>query len=181
MSEVEFNGEEFGKILKIAKLFCDNGKSENPPNFVIIMGGVGVGKTTTRKQYFADGYVQFDFGEIYKEIKKEFGKDNPRLSQYATVASNMILQESLNAKKNIIIEIIGDKKEIFDPIIDKMIAIGYEFSVRLVTCDPKKAYKRHLIAAKEDKDYFSAYFTQEPTLSFFYQQFGLGEIPKMTP
>ena len=40
-----------------------------------------------------------------------------------------------------------------------------------------EAYKRHLNAVKEDPEYLSAHFTQEATLSFFYQQLELGEMP----
>jgi len=89
----------------------------------------------------------------------------------------MILQESIGAKKNIVIEIIGDNEKIIIPVIDKMKEIGYETSLEIIHCDPVEAYKRHLKAVEEDKDYISSYFTQEATLSFFYQQFQLGKMP----
>lgn len=174
---MKFTGDEYIQIVKIAEPFWKRGISKNPPDFAIVMGGVGSGKTTLRRQKFADGYVNFDFGEIYNAIKKTFGEDNPKLADYTVLASDMILRESLENKKNIIIEIIGENKDLIDPLISKMKDIGYEISLEFIDCDPAEAYKRHLKAVKEDPEYLSAHFTQEATLSFFYQQLELGEMP----
>lgn len=166
---VHFTGEEYIKINTITKSFCENAASENPPKFVIFTGGIGSGKTTIRKQECTSDYVHFEFGEILNAVKKEFGENNPKLIESASLASDLILQESLENKKNIVIEIIGDDYEQTTLIIDKMIEIGYKISIRNITCDPTEAYQRHLKAAKEDPNYLSAYFTQKATLSFFYQ------------
>jgi hypothetical protein len=174
---VQFSSEEYIKVGEIARPFWENGKSDNPPKFVIIMGGVGSGKTTERKQKFSDGFVNFEFGDILNAVKNEVGEDNPKLENYASLASNMILKESLAARKNIVIEIIGEKSEMITPVIDKMKEVGYAVSINGITCDPTEAYERHLKAVEEDKNYLSAYFTQEATLSFFYQQFELGQMP----
>ncbi len=174
----QFTGEEYIQIGKVAKPFWENGNSEQPPKFVIFMGGVGVGKTTIRRQEYSAGYVNFEFGEILNAIKKEFGEDNPKLTSYISMASDMILKESLESRKNIVIEIIGDNYDVIIPLIDKIKEIGYEIEIKAINCDPVEAYKRHLNAVKEDPEYLSAHFTQEPTLSFFYRQLELGEMPK---
>lgn len=174
---VQFSADEFIKIGGIAKPFWENGLSEKPPKFVIITGGVGSGKTTIRRKDYATGYVHFEFGEIYNAIKKEFGKDNPKLESYVALASNLILQESLENKKNIVTEILGENQEVIDPVINKLKEIGYEVELKFIFCDPVEAYKRHLKAVKEDADYLSVYFTQELTLSSFYQQLELGNMP----
>lgn len=177
---VQFNGDEFMQIGEIAKPFWENGLSENPPKLVVFMGGVGSGKTTIRKQQFASGYVHFDFGEIYTSIKKNIGEDNPKLTSYTALASDMILRESIENKKNIVIEIIGEREDLITPVINKMKEIGYDVSINAITVDPVEAYKRHLKAVEEDKDYLSAHFTQEATLSSFYHQLGLGEMPSLS-
>lgn len=174
----KFTGEEYIQIGNVAKPFWECGNSEQPPKFVIFMGGVGVGKTTIRRQEYSTGYVNFEFGEIYNAIKKEFGEDNPKLTSYASMASDMILRESLESKKNIVIEIIGDSYEVITPVIDKMKEIGYEIEIKAINCDLEEAYKRHLNAIKEDPEYLSAHFTQEANLSFFYHQLELGEMPE---
>lgn len=171
------SGEEFLKIGEVARSFWENGESGTPPQFVVFMGGVGSGKTTIRRQQFAKGYVHFDSGEIYTAFKKRFGKDHPRLNEYVAVASDMIFRESMEAKKNIVIEIIGDSYEAITPVIDKMRDAGYNISVQGITCDIAEAYKRHLKAVSEDWDYLSSYFTQEATLAPFYAHFELGTVP----
>lgn len=173
----EFNDEEFSKIINLARRFIEKGATEKPPKFVIIAGGVGAGKTTVRRQDFTNGYVNFDFGEIFNAVKKKFGEENSRLSEYATLASNLILSESLSGLKNIVIEIIGENKELIETVMNKMQELGYEISFQFIHCDPQKAYQRHVKAVKEDLEYISSYFTQEATLAFFYQQLELGEMP----
>lgn len=173
----QFAGEEYLKIGETVKSFWEKGITETIPKFVVLMGGVGSGKTTIRRQEYKTGYVHFEFGEIFNAIKKEFGEDNPKLSSYAAMASDMILRESLENKKNIVTEIIGDNYELITPVIDRMKENGYEVSVKGIACDPAEAYKRHLSAVKDDPEYLSAHFTQGATLSFFYQQLELGEMP----
>lgn len=170
---IEFTAEEFQKIAEIVETFLKRGISENPPKFIIFMGGVGVGKTTIRKQKYDNGYVHFEFGEIYTAVKKIVGKDDPRLNGFTVLASDLILQESIHSKKNIVAEIIGDNAAMITPVIDKMEKIGYKISIQMVTADIVESRKRHLKAVEEDKDYISAYFTQEATLSAFYNQLGL--------
>lgn len=172
-----FSGEEFLKIVEVAKSFLEKGTAEEPPNFVIYVGMIGSGKTTSRRHDYASGYVHFELGEIYNAVKKEFGGDNPKLSSYAAVAGDMILQESLKNKKNIVIEIIGENKDLIEPLINKINEMGYKLSLNYIHCEPVEAYERHLRAVKDDPDYISADITQEATLSFFFQQLGLGEMP----
>ena len=178
-TKIELNTEEFKKIGEIAKPILERGISENPPKFVMFMGGVGSGKTTIRRQQFASGYVHFDVGEINNAIKKEIGEDNPKLESFVTWACGTILQECINERKNIVIEIIGDNKDVITPVIDKMKEIGYEVQLMPVYCGVEDAYARHLNAVKEDKEYLSSYFTQEATLYFFYQLLQLGKMPSL--
>ena len=177
----EVSGEDFIKISEIIKPMMLSGVADTPPKFVIVMGGVGSGKTTIRHNEFADGFVHFEFGEIYTAVKKVFGEDNTQLATLAAMTSTFVLGQCIESKKNIVIEIIGDDKEVVTPVIDAMNNLGYSTSLKFISCDPKEAYGRHLKAVDEDADYLSAYFTQEATLSFFYQVLDLGEMPKKGP
>ena len=172
-----FSAEEYMPILKLVEMFVEKGASETPPKFVVFTGGIASGKTTIRRQRYADGYVNFEFGDILAAAKKLFGEDHPKLTNFAAVACDMILRRSLEARKNIVIEIIGDNKALFDPVFNKMRDIGYKCEICHVTCDPVEGYKRHLKAVAEDKDYLSAHFTQEATLAYFHQQLGLDKTP----
>jgi hypothetical protein len=176
----QFSGEEFLKIGEIAKHFWENAITESPPKFAIYMGGVGSGKTTLREKNCGNKYVHFEFGEIFNAVKKEFQEDDPKLTSYASLACDIILRESLEAKKNIAIELIGDNKDVIEKVTEGMKGLGYDADLRFVHCDPAEAYKRHLKKVEGDPDYLSAYFTQEATLSFLYRQLGLGVVPKLT-
>lgn len=169
--------EEFLKISRIIDHFVSNGISSEAPYLVIIMGDIGAGKTTLRRQKYSQGYVNFEFGEICKAVKKEFPEDHPKLFDYSLFTNFMILQESIKSKRNIVVEILGDNKDLIDPVIKKMLEVGYKLSLVCVECDLKKAYERHLKAVKEDKGYASVFFTQEATLSVFYEILGLGDMP----
>lgn len=173
---LKLTDEEVIELTELAKSFWGKGVSQNPPQLVILTGGVASGKTTIRKQKFNDGYVQFEYGDVYTAIKKAMKADEEKLLKYAFFTSNLILNESLAAKKNIVTEIIGDNEALVSPIIDEMTKKGYKVSINYVHCDPAEAYKRHLKAVKEDKDYWSAHFTQESTILAFYQQLGL-QVP----
>lgn len=167
------HGDEFKQIGDIAKPFWEQGLPSTPPEFVIFMGGVGAGKTTIRRQKYAKGYVHFDFGEIYIALKKVMGENHPKLTSAAALACDLILRESIDARKNIVIEVTGDKKDSITPVIDKMNEIGYAASVQFIDLDPVKAYERHLQAVKEDEEYLSAFHMQEVTLSSFFHYFGI--------
>jgi hypothetical protein len=173
---VHFTGDEYLKIGAVAAPFWERGANGDPPTLAIVMGGIGAGKTTLRRQQFAEGFVHFDFGESYNAFEKAFGEEEPRLAEYAIMGSEMIVTESID-DKTIVIEIIGDMAEFILPVIDSMKAVGYEVSVNGIECDIAEAYRRHVKAVEEDPDYNSAFHTQEPTLSFFFNDFNSGSVP----
>jgi len=174
------SGEDYIKIGEIAESFLKNGISETSPKLVIFTGGVASGKTTIIKKDFSDGYVHFDYGATYTALKNIFGQDNPKLQSFVSIVCNMVLKESLEEKKNIVIEIIGDNEEILGTLIDGMKNIGYEVSLNAIYCDVDEALLRHRKAVEDDPDYLSSYFTQEATLLFFYQELKLGKMPSLS-
>jgi len=163
--------EEFSKVKGIIDPLLALGATSDNPQFAILMGGVGSGKTTTRKKDYSDGYVQFDYGEIQIAVQNFFGEDNINISGFTSLACLLLLNEAISQKKNMVIEVIGDDKYPLEPVIDGMIALGYKVTMKFVECDPVEAYKRHLKDVADDMDYISAYYTQGPTLSFFYDRF----------
>ena len=165
------------RLGKIAKQFTEKGAVGNPPKFVIIMGGVSSGKTTWRRKDFVDGYVNLDYWDVYLAVEKEFGKDDLNAVGYVSLVGDMILFESIEAKKNIVIEIIGAEENIFKPVIDKMKELGYDLAVHFVACGVEQAIERHLKAVQNDKDYQSAHYTERPTLLYFFRYLKLGDMP----
>jgi hypothetical protein len=175
---ISFSGDEFQQIFAVAEPLWQNGDVDNPPEFVIFMGGIGSGKTTIRRHELAKGFVHFDTWEVYTALKKSFGEKEKRLADYSNFASDMILKQAISENRNIVIEIIGDNYDQITPVIDKMKGIGYNVSVKAITADPGVSYERHLKAVQDDKDYMSSYYTQDATLAYFYSYFNLGAMPK---
>jgi hypothetical protein len=164
------------KLGKIAKSFTEKGISPASPELVILTGGIASGKTTSRRKFFAEGYVNLDYWDIYLAVEKEFGEGNKNLIGFVSLVGDMILYESIEARKNIVIEIVGSEEKVFKPVMDCMKDIGYKLVMQIVLCEPVQAYERHLRAVENDKNYRSAFYTEKPTLLFFYKYFKLGDM-----
>lgn len=167
--DINITGDEFLKLNKIAESFYNKGIPGNPPRLVIFTGGVGSGKTTSRKQMFPKDYVHFEFGEIFVAVRKEFGENYKNLANLMHIICDLILVNVFQEKKNIVTEIIGDEKNILENLVDFAAKKGYEVHLKYLTLDPVKAYERHLKAVNEDPEYFSAFHSQEATLSFLLE------------
>jgi len=174
---IKFGPEEYGRLGKIAKSFTEKGVSPDVPEFVILTGGIASGKTTARRKFFAEGYVNLDYWDIYLAVEKEFGEGDSRLIGFVSLVGDMILYESIRARKNIVVEIVGSEESLFKSVMDAMKDIGYKLIMQIVICEPVQAYERHLNAVENDRDYRSAYYTERLTLSYFYKYFKLGDVP----
>ena len=162
----KFSGEEYLQIADAIRPFMESAIAGEPPKFVVLMGGVAAGKTTIRKAQYASDYTNFEYGEVYVAIEKAFGKDHPRLGEYGLFASNLILGDSLENRKNIVIEIIGgeETKDSLIAVIDAMRGRGYDIAITPVIADVVESYQRHLKAVDNDPDYISSHFTEKLTL-----------------
>jgi hypothetical protein len=176
----EFSGDEFIQVGEIARSFWERGISEDPPKFVIVMGGIAAGKTTIRRHHYERGYVHFDYGEICKAVVDVVGRDHERFPSYASLACDLVLRESLATRKFLVIEIIGESLSLITPIIQAMRQLGYGLSVNAIEADPGEARARHLRAVKADSTYSSSYFSQEPTMAVFYHVLRLGDMPAVS-
>lgn len=150
---------DFNEI--IGKYFDDSSLSgEDTPKLVLIMGGTGSGKTTQRKLNYSKGYVLLDAGDIFKAICKgndiayNFGDD---FIEAMEAIGQTVARRAIEEKRNIVMEIIGDKMEIVSSIIESMEACGYKTQIEAVVCDPVVAYERHLKGAME---FLSSYFSE---------------------
>ena len=166
-TKVTLSVDEFKKIADVTQPFVEKGIAETPPKFVLFMGGSGAGKTTIRHAQYPNGYVHFEYGEVYVAFEKAVGKSHPDLAPYAMSGSGMIISEALDKKLNIVTEIIGgeETKEAMMAVIDGMRTRGYEIAVIPVVADIAESYRRHLKAVDEDPDYVSAHFSEKITLS----------------
>lgn len=161
---INIPADEFLRVGEVVEWFVKKGDTQEEPEFVIFMGGIGSGKTTIRQRDFAEGYVHFDYGEIRNAIKDEFSEDHLGFSTFVNLACTLTFEDALKKKKNMVIEIIGETYEPIESVITKMREVGYKINVQAITCDISEAYERHIRATQDDPNYFSAHYSQEPTL-----------------
>jgi hypothetical protein len=173
----EFSNSEAQQIFDTAEEFLRNGTSSAPPDFAIVMGGVGAGKTTLRKKDFAEGHVHFEAGEIAQALRRRLGDNCEKFGPAVSFACDLILREAFEKKLNIVTEIIGEVSEAIKPLVDALAAIGYRVWLKYVDCDVGEAYRRHLRAVQEEPGYTSVAFTQRETLFYLYRQLQLDYAP----
>ena len=159
MHNIESNDD----LSRVVDSFFDNGsKTQSPPRAVIIMGGVGSGKTTLRRNKLAENYVQIDGSDIFAQIVDEDTADD--LDLYLPIIDKIgqeITSRAVREKCDLAIEHTGDNADEMKSIIDKLESIGYIVDISMVNCDPAEAYQRHLAATHVDYHYLSCYFTKD--------------------
>lgn len=159
MHNIESNDE----LSRVVDSFFDNGsKTQSPPRAVIVMGGVGSGKTTLRRNKLAENYVQIDGSDIFAQIVDEDTADD--LDLYLPIIDKIgqeITSRAVREKCDLAIEHTGDNADEMKSIIDKLESIGYIVDISMVNCDPAEAYQRHLAATHADYHYLSCYFTKD--------------------
>jgi len=148
--------EEINKFFNEASI-----PAKGEPEFVLITGGVGAGKTTLRKSSFSKGYVVLDANEIFMNLCKGVNSRFEDFKEMVEILGSLIADKAVKEKRNIVMEVIGDSFENTESIIDAIISVGYKIKLNSVDCDQAEAYKRHLKAVKDDKLYISCYFTQD--------------------
>jgi predicted ABC-type ATPase len=148
--------EEINKFMDDSSL----NKGGNP-TFVLIMGGVGAGKTTLRKDKLSKGYVVIDAGQLFTNLggteNHQFGVD---FEEPMDLIGGALVSQAIKERRNIVTEIIGASVEEAKSIIDAMKLVGYKISLQHVQCDVTEAYNRHLKAVNTDPNYISSYYSQ---------------------
>ncbi len=170
---VQFETDATLKILELVEQFCERGRTEDHPQFVIVSGGPAAGKTTARRQEFPTGYVHFDGGDIVLEMNKLFDAEDPKMSAYLSFAGEYVVSTAIADKKNIVIEIIGDNLNLLKPIIEKIIQLGYKVTTMPIVSDPMASWDWYQKATKEDPEYMSCQFYEGLVYSSLYIALGI--------
>jgi len=135
------------------------------PEIIIIMGGVCSGKTTLRKNKYANGYANIDAGEIFIELSKGEYYDFPsHLEEKMNQIGIEKMRESILGKKNIVLEIIGAEYESVKELIDLAEKISYSNKVDYLECDMDEAWQRNI---NRGNDNISAHFCEPYHIMWF--------------
>lgn len=155
--------------------------SGGSPHFVLVLGPIGAGKTTIRRNNFSVGFVHLDASEIFAQLTEGHYKEFPGdLEGPLVLIGHQIAQKAVNEKRNIICEFIGESEPQVTLLIEALKSAGYLVQVEFVGCDVKVSYERHLKAVAEDETYISSFFTQKYHYEWLLK--ALNPLnPKLTP
>ncbi|OQA24768.1 MAG: hypothetical protein BWY59_02056 [Verrucomicrobia bacterium ADurb.Bin345] len=128
------------------------------PEFVMITGGVAVGKTTLRRTQFASGYVVLDAAEIFLLLHGEKGPFPPKDDTELVEIGQHLADLAVRDRRNIVAEFIGESLEKSRELVLAMGEAGYGVRLSLVTCETESALERNLARGPRD---ISAFYTQD--------------------
>jgi hypothetical protein len=128
------------------------------PHIVILLGGVGVGKTAIRKQRYSTGHVIVDAAEIFLSLSRGGLFDFPGpFAQILEVIGGLIARRAITERRHIVTELIGSEFEQTDALLKAMRAVGYHINLHGITCDIEAARKRNLFRGDDN---ISAYYAE---------------------
>ena len=149
------------------------------PEFVIVMGAICSGKTTFRKENYADGYVNIDAGEIFLKLSQgEYYNFPSHLEEEMNYLGLTIIRRCWKERRNIVVEIIGSDEKSVRDLIEAAKLLGYSVKGEFIHCEKEVALKRleerneALMTVKEynsEHDNISAYFCEPYHISWFLQ------------
>jgi len=142
---------------EVEKFFDETSNpSSHPPEIVLIMGGVAVGKTTYRKQNYSTGYVVIDSVDVFLNLCRGgyFDFPGPFEAPLEQIGQSVTIR-AITEKRNIVTEIIGSEYESTEALIEAMKKIGYEVNVIGLECDLEESLERNL---NRGDDSISAYY-----------------------
>ncbi len=167
---LELNKEEFDYLKNNVNGFLEKGSIPQEPQFVVVCGPVGTGKSTIRKKKFNKGFVLIDAGEVYLKLTNNESNRIEKLEGFIEIVGSLLTAEAIDQKRNIVIEVLMDNEQPIKSIIDKMVEKGYKVKLEYIHADPVTSWKRNI---SREKHNISSYHTQGQTMAWFSQFLGL--------
>jgi hypothetical protein len=143
----------------VEKYFDDSSLSKAAnPTFVLLMGGICVGKTCLRRQKYTKGFVVLDAAEIFLDLCNgayfELGEAYEDALQ---LIGGLIAIRAIRERRNIVTEIVGATADDVTSILDLMKSAGYTLDLQLMECDRDVAWERNV---NRGIDNISSHYTE---------------------
>jgi hypothetical protein len=159
--QIEPNG--YIEMMKIADEFLNKGKVEDKPTFFVLTGLIGSGKTRLRREQYEEDHVVLDAGEIYLRLTNDGQIEMPDIAQRMALIGEMISAQAIQAKKNLLIEVLADQEEPIKSIVEGMIELGYESNMVYIHNSVENSWQNNISRSAHN---FSAFYSQELTMSW---------------
>lgn len=132
---------------------------------VLILGAVGVGKTTFRREKYSNGYVNVDAGDIFIELSKGEYYDFPsHLKKEMVKIGKSLMLDSLRSKKDIVLEFPGSNYDDVIEITNSSEKLGYTCELEMLQCVIDVAWERNISRGENN---ISSYFYEKYHLNWF--------------
>ena len=133
------------------------GRSETVPQARIVIGPIGVGKTTYRRTELVTGFVHIDSADIFHELSAgDATLDFPDAFQEIESIGREITRAALEQRLNIVMETPGHEAARMIELIDSLRAIGYEVQVVALDADRETCEFRHANRGDSVSSYWAA-------------------------
>lgn len=91
-----------------------------------MLGGVCVGKTTKRREYYARGFVLIDAAEIFLNLSRDVYYDFPSILKAPMDAiGRLVAERAFRERRHVVTEMIGSEWTLIQVVIDAVRALGY--------------------------------------------------------
>ena len=134
---------------------------------ILVLGAVGVGKTTVRREKYsvAKGFVNIDAGDIFIDLSKGGYYDFPShlKKEMMKIGKNLMI-ESLCSKKDIVLEFPGSNYDDVIEITSLAKKLGYSCELDMLQCDINLAWERNI--SRGDNN-ISSYFYEKYHMNWF--------------
>jgi hypothetical protein len=114
------------------------------PEIVILAGGVCCGKSTRRREHFAD-HVQIDAGDVFINLSRdEYFDFGSTFEEPLETVGQAIARRAVHERRNIVTEIIGADAGETKGLLSAIVAGGYQPKLEVLHCDIEIAAERNL-------------------------------------
>jgi hypothetical protein len=143
---------EFDIPTEINRVFDSSSiPTEKQPRAVVLIGGVGTGKTSFRRSKYSRGYVLIDAGDIFLSLTRgEYLPFPGPLGQAVDALGQVIAERAISERRHIVTEIIGAENDLVEGLTNAMSGLDYQVEVALLTCAPEEAVRRNELRNPEE-------------------------------
>lgn len=122
----------------------------SPPRLHILTGGVCTGKTSLRRAQYANGWVVLDAAELFLILGGRELAFPSTLAEPLERFGQTLASTAVQARRDIVTEVIGDDAEALQSVIEALQRIGYEVAITTITCDVHEMLRRNAVRGADD-------------------------------